>query len=110
VIRLGPGLPERGCQAAAGHDDSGFVSSGCTPRLSLASSLELGHSADYKEFVDGQFMALALREGLLRMRGLGWPSEFATSIRSARSCVPRLMTTARPGACWLASRRLSACW
>jgi hypothetical protein len=34
-----------------------------------ATSLRLGHGADYTEFVEAQFIALALRENLMRLRG-----------------------------------------
>lgn len=37
--------------------------------------LTLGHDANYMQFVDAQFMALVLREKLMRLRGLNWPTE-----------------------------------
>jgi hypothetical protein len=51
--------------------------------MSMASSSQadgsqhvaFNHSADYAEFVEAQFIALAMREGLLRLRGLSWPTE-----------------------------------
>jgi hypothetical protein len=73
---LGAGFADHPCQAGAPADDRSVVSSEGTLGASQAQSIQLGHDADYKEFVDAQFMALALGEGLLRMRGLGWPSDF----------------------------------
>jgi hypothetical protein len=56
-------------------DDKGVVSVASHPGTAQASSLDIWHNGDYREFVDAQFIALALREGLVRLRGLGWPTE-----------------------------------
>lgn len=63
------------CQMEAPADDLVGVEHEAHPAAASVSSLGFVHNADYREFVDGHFIAVAMREGLMRLRGVGWQTE-----------------------------------
>lgn len=63
------------CHAQAQVLDGDVMSLASSSQSSDSPHVVLNHSADYGEFVEAQFIALAMREGLLRLRGLSWPTQ-----------------------------------
>lgn len=78
-----------GCQTHAQVLDGDVMTCASSPQSAVPPHVVFNHSADYAEFVEAQFIALAMREGLLRLRGLSWLDRMQGSGVSRRGTIER---------------------